>query len=241
VGPLAEKNVALVTGASGGIGGALARALSARGATVCAVGRRREVLEEAARDAGAGRIVPRPADLTRDDEIEALTTELRQDFGRLDVLVHSAGTMFVGKPSEAPVGELDAQYSSNVRAPYLLTQSLLPLLRESGGQVVFLNTSAVLRTRAEVAQYAATYHALKAIADGFRDEVNSDGVRVLSVFPGRTATSRQEALHELEGKPYAPERLIQPEDVAALVVGALELPRTAEVTDLHLRPFLKPG
>ena len=78
------------------------------------------------------------------------------------------------------------------------------------------------------------------MGDSLRDEVNEDGVRVLSVFPGRTATPRQERIHAGEGREYRPERLLQPADVASVVVCALELPRTAEVTDISLRPFLKP-
>jgi NADP-dependent 3-hydroxy acid dehydrogenase YdfG len=91
-----------------------------------------------------------------------------------------------------------------------------------------------------VAQYAATKHALRAFTNSLRQEVNADSVRVLSVFLGRTATPMQQAIHAQEGKPYHSERLIQPEDVAAVVVNALSLPRTAEVTEIHMRPFLKP-
>jgi NADP-dependent 3-hydroxy acid dehydrogenase YdfG len=85
--------------------------------------------------------------------------------------------------------------------------------------------------------YAASKHALRALADGLRDEVNKKGVRVITVFPGRTATPMQEAVHRYEGRPYDAERFLQPEDVAAAAVNALALPRTAEVTDLHIRPM----
>jgi NADP-dependent 3-hydroxy acid dehydrogenase YdfG len=91
-----------------------------------------------------------------------------------------------------------------------------------------------------VAQYSATKHALKAIADSLREEVNAEGVRVVSVYPGRTATPMQAEVHELEGKPYKPERLMQPADVAEVVLTALTLPRTTEVTDLMVRPMAKP-
>ena len=97
----------------------------------------------------------------------------------------------------------------------------------------------VQAARRNVSQFAATQHALKAIADHLREEVNADGVRVISVFPGRTATSRQAALYAREGRPYQPELLLQPEDVASVVVHALALPRTAEVTNVSIRPTLK--
>jgi NADP-dependent 3-hydroxy acid dehydrogenase YdfG len=87
-------------------------------------------------------------------------------------------------------------------------------------------------------QYASTKHGLKALADSLREEVNSRGVRILSIFPGRTATPTQEKVHAGEGRPYRPERLLQPEDVAAVVINALCLPRTAEVTEIKIRPML---
>jgi NADP-dependent 3-hydroxy acid dehydrogenase YdfG len=124
--------------------------------------------------------------------------------------------------------------------PYILTQGLLPLVRERMGQIVFLNSTAGLTSRANVGQYAATKHALKALADGLREEVNRDRIRVLSVYPGRTATQMQQQLHAVEGRLYHPDRLLQPGDVASVVVNALCLPRTAEVTDINIRSMIKP-
>ena len=86
--------------------------------------------------------------------------------------------------------------------PYLLTQSLLQLLRRRQGQMVFINSSAGLSARGEMAPYAATKHALKAVADSFREEVNADGLRVLSIYLGRTASPMQARIHAMEGKPY---------------------------------------
>jgi len=78
---------------------------------------------------------------------------------------------------------------------------------------------------------------LRAVADGLREEVDRQGVRVLTVFPGRTATAMQEEVHRFEGRAYDPERFLRPGDVAAMVLNALALPRTAEVTDIHVRPM----
>jgi len=157
----------------------------------------------------------------------------------VDVLVHCAGVIAQGKLQNAPVQDFDLQYRANVRAPYLLTQTLLPMLKLGPGQIVFINSSVGLKARAGVSQFAATQHALKAITDSLREEVNPDGIRVLSVFPGRTATPRQANIFQIEGREYRPELLLQPEDIATVVINALNLPRTAEVTDIHLRPLLK--
>ncbi len=233
--------VAVVTGASSGIGKAIALELAAQGASLCLLGRKLETLLAIANSirASAPGAVSYQVDLTLDEDIQKLKARLQQDFGHVDLLIHSAGVISVGQLKTAPVEDFDWQYRTNVRAPYALTQALLPLLIPRGGQIVFINSSAGLNARAGVGQYAATKHALKAIADSLRAEVNADGVRVLSVFPGRTASPMQAAVHELEGKPYYPDRLLQPQDVAAAVINALSLPQSAEVTDISIRPLVK--
>jgi short-subunit dehydrogenase len=179
------------------------------------------------------------ADLSLDEDLDRLRVALQRDVSHIDLLVHSAGVHAMGSFSTSCVDTLDWQYRVNVRAPYVLTQALLPRLIERRGQVVFINSSAGLAAKANVGQYAATKHALKALADSLRDEVNAAGVRVLSVYPGRTASTMQKAIFKLEGREYVPERLMQPEDVAEVVLAALLLPATAEVTDINVRPLAK--
>ena len=236
------EQVVVVTGAGTGIGRAVALALGRQGATLALVGRRPAPLESVAAVARGvgGQARAYPTDLERDDEIGDLAGVLQRDFGHVDILVHSAAIVRPGTVADAPGKDFDLHYRINLLGPYLLTQVLLPMIRARQGQIVFINSSVGLTARARVGQYAATKHALKAIADSLREEVNRDGVRVLSVYPGRTATPAQEALHALEGRPYRPDRLLQPEDVATMVLSALCLPRTAEVTDIQIRPMVKP-
>jgi NAD(P)-dependent dehydrogenase (short-subunit alcohol dehydrogenase family) len=229
---------ALVTGASSGIGQALSIALSREGVHVCALGRDPGRLAQTV--AAAQKYTPVTAfsaDLTVDGDIQRLFQYLERA-GTLDVLVHSAAVLFQDLIERARVEDLDAQYAINVRAPYRLTQQLLPLLIAARGQIVFINSSVGLAAkRAEIGQYAATKHALRAFADCLREEVNPKGVRVLSAYLGRTATPMQESVFRAEGRPYRPDSLLQPEDVAAVIVHALKLPPTAEVTDIHVRPM----
>ncbi len=233
--------VAVVTGASSGVGRAIALALAERGATVCLIGRDAERLAcvaDLARAHAAG-VLSFRLDLTDDGDVHNLAARLRTAFDHLDVLVHSAGSYARGRLEHASVSELDEQYRTNVRAPYLVTQALMPLLRVAGGDLVFVNSTAGLVAPAEVGQYAATKHALRALADSLRQEVNAAGIRVLNVFLGRTATPRQASIYQSEGRTYTPELLVQPEDVASLVLSILALPRTAEVTDITIRPAVK--
>ena len=233
--------IAVITGASSGIGRAIALSLAAQGAAVCLVGRRLDALEkvaEIARETSA-RVLVHQADLTIDEDIQDLVMRLQEEAGNVDILVHSAGVISLGKIETTSVKDLDWQYSVNVRAPYILTQALLPMIRRCRGQIVFINSTAGRIAAPGVSQYGATKHALKALADSLRGEVNVDGIRVLSVFIGRTATTMQAAVHQMEGRPYTPETLLQPEDVAAVIINALSLPRTAEVTDISMRPLTK--
>lgn len=235
------NQVAVVTGAGSGIGKAVAKALAAEGATLCLVGRTRETLEETANAIriAASRVLVSPTDLTLDNQVEQLRSRLETEFGQVDILVHSAGVIFQGKIENHATQDFDRQYQANVRAPYLLTQVCLPLLKVRPGQIVVVNSSVGLRAPAGVSQFAATQHALKAITDSLREEVNAYGIRVLSVFPGRTATPRQATLYQLGGKDYRADVLLQPEDIASIVTATLTLPRTAEVTDIHIRPLIK--
>jgi NADP-dependent 3-hydroxy acid dehydrogenase YdfG len=234
--------VALVTGGGSGVGRAIALALAARGATLCLVGRRLETLQGVARELEHGSQVHcLSADLTVDDDLRRLQHAIEQQICRIDLLIHSAGMLTSGRIEHAELADFDRHYRVNVRAPYALTQALLPLLIQRQGQVVFINSSAGLAAQAAAGQYAASKHALKAVADSLRAEVNASGVRVLSVFLGRTATPMQAALHAQEAKLYNPGELIQPEDVASTVVHALSLSRTAEITEISIRPMVKPA
>jgi NADP-dependent 3-hydroxy acid dehydrogenase YdfG len=233
--------IAAVTGASSGIGRAIALALAARGASVCLVGRDPDRLASVAGEAqlAAPVVFVRPTDLASDDELDRLAEQLAADLPRLDVLVHSAGVHTLGSHADTPAEDLDVQYRVNVRAPYRLTQAVLPLLRASRGSVVFINSSAGLRAGRSNGLYASTKHALRALADSLRDEVNADGIRVLSVYPGRVDTPLQREALARAGAPYEPAALLRAQDVAAIVVAALSLPETAEVTDIQIRPTRK--
>lgn len=233
---------ALVTGAGTGIGRAIAIGLGRRGMSVILAGRRLAPLQETAGAVGAVGSAAhiRPCDLTIDREVENLAGFAGEcGGGSIAVLVHCAARYAMAPIEGTSVEELDRIFRSNLRAPFVLTQLLLPLLRAARGDVVFVNSSAALAAGANVGAYAASKAALKALTDSLRAELNPDGVRVLSVFAGRTATPMQAEVFRLEGREYHPEAMLQPEEVAATVVAAVSLPPTAELFEVHIRPARK--
>jgi NADP-dependent 3-hydroxy acid dehydrogenase YdfG len=233
-GPLTDQ-VAVVTGASSGIGKAIALTLAAQGATLCLLGRNINKLQLT-----DPRVAKFTIDLGDEPQIRTVAARIEKDFGGVDILIHSAGVFVPDRADTAIAADFDLQHRVNVRAPSLLTQELLPALQARRGQIVFINSSVARQSPVGASQYAATKTALKTLADGLRDKVNPTGVRVLSVYPGRTATPMQAAIYQMEGKEYRPERLLQPEDIASVVAHTLCLSRTAEVTEIDIRPMQKP-
>lgn len=234
-----SERTILVTGASGGVGAAIARALGEDGATVCLSGRNAERLQSVAAQIPEQRGRCYPGDLTAEKEMDEVVRRLLVENPRLDGVIHGAAIIALAPVATGSLEDFERQFKTNVLAPYRLTQLLLPALTASRGQVIFLNSSAGLVARAEVSQYAATKHALKAVADSLREECNPAGVRVCSLFLGAIATSMQEAVRAYQKREYDPESLIQPGDIAGMISVLLALPPTSEVTDVTMRPTAK--
>jgi len=237
-----SEQIAVVAGATGAIGGQVARRLGSEGASLVLMGRNRARLGAIAGELeGAAGVVRTVAgDLAEAAVIDAAEAESASLGDGVDLLVHAAGAFRAGSFETAPSADLDHQFAVNARAPYLLTRRLLPGLRRRGGLVVFVNSTAGLVAGVGSAAYAASKHALRALADALRAEVNADGVRVLSVYPGRTRSRMQQEVCRSLGQRYDAERFLDPADVASAIVDAAALPASAEVYDLRLRPAAKP-
>jgi NADP-dependent 3-hydroxy acid dehydrogenase YdfG len=233
---MTEQHVAVVTGASVGIGRSVAADLAERGYAVWAVARRAELLEKLAADYPA--VIPAPADLTVDDDVTRLVEHMGRQTPVVSVLIQSAGSYSYGPYDEVPTEPLRRQLAVNVESAYQLTHELLAFM-PGPGDVVFLNSSQGVRATATVGQFAASMHARKALADSLRAEVNERDIRVTTVHLGRTATPRQEEIYDAHDWRYDPELLLQPTDVATMIGTVIALPRTAEVTDISMRPAIK--
>lgn len=223
----------VITGAGSGIGAIVAERLHARGDELYLfardAGRAKELAE---RFPGARTLV---GDLANPDRLSwALSHQALPE--RVDSLLHIAGIVDLG-----PVGDLtpktwNHQLAVNLVSPAELTRLLLPQLRVSKGSVVFVNSGAGLNAGPQWSAYAASKHGLKALADSLRAEEQPNGVRVTSVYPGRTATAMQAKVHQQEGKEYEAGKWIDPGSVATTVLLAVDLPRDASINDLTVRP-----
>jgi NADP-dependent 3-hydroxy acid dehydrogenase YdfG len=227
---------AVITGATAGIGAAVARTLAANGTRVYLIGR------DAPRLAAAGRAIGprRLAGLARGDlasltDLPRLLKQITSEVRRVDALVHCAGAYEWTKVGEHDPETFERLFNVNVRAPYLLTQGLVTPLIRARGQVIFFNSSVVKHPGQGLALYKATQHALQGVSDSLRQDLNRHGIRVSSLYPGRTATPRMRRIYAREGKRYRPQVLLSPADIAALVLQLTQLPPRLEVTDVHLR------
>ena len=229
--------VGIVTGASQGIGAAIAGGLADNGWTVYAVARGQQALSRLADCHAKGSVVPVPADVTKEDDVVELL-RVASDSGPFGLLVHAAGRLGRGSVEDTEPTSLADMLDVNLVAPYRLTRALIEFLAP-GASVIMLNSSQGVRATGGTAAYAASKHALKGVTDALRDELGERRIRVTSIFPGRTATPGQAELYETTSTPYHPELLLQPESIADLVVTIVNLPPTAEVTDIHIRPALK--
>ena len=217
----------LVTGATSGIGRDVALRLRDRG----------DDLVLLVRDRARATDFP-DADLVVADLADTGTFAGLDLGGGLDSVVHAAGVVELG-----PVGELDEQawrhqLEINLVAPALLTRAVLPAVRQAGGTVVFVNSGAGLAAHPQWSAYAASKFGLRALADSLRGE--EPGIRVTTVFPGRTATPMQAEVHRQEGRTYDPADWIDPGTVADQIIRVIDLPDDATVPEIVIRPRSRP-
>jgi short-subunit dehydrogenase len=219
------ERVALVTGASSGIGAATASALARRGYRVVVQGRDEAALAEVATKVAG---IPVRADLSRAAEVEHLVDRaLEAGDGQLDVLVNNAGFGWMGSFDEAPPETVGRLLAVNLAAPIALTRALVPTMRERGsGRVVFVSSIAGRLGVNGEAVYAATKAGLDRFAESLRAELRGSGVEVGTVVPGVVATP----FFERRGTPYTRHRPrpVPPSKVADAVLRCVER-GTAEV------------
>lgn len=225
------KPVALVTGATRGLGLAIARELG-RDHHVLVGGRSASAVHEVV--ASLPSASPFVADLTSESSTAAAVALVREEFSRLDVLVNNAGVALRARVEETSREQWRWLLETNVVAVADLTRLCLPMLRETGGLVVMVNSGAGVRTYPSDTAYTATKWALRALTECIREDERGL-VRVTSLHPGRIATEMQQALQAQVGRPYDPSQHMDPADVARCVRLAVSLPPSTSVDELHVR------
>ncbi|MCK2221598.1 SDR family oxidoreductase [Actinomadura sp. ATCC 31491] len=226
---MTERPTALVTGASRGVGAAVARALGPTHHVILG-GRDERALAAVAAELPDAR--PWPVELTRVAAADVAGVE------RLDLLVHSAGIARMGLIADQPAAAWRETLDVNVVAVAELTRLLLPALRRARGHVVCVNSGAGQRANPHWGAYAASKFALKAFADALRLE--ETGLRVTTVYPGRVATDMQHEVRRYEGGAFEPDKYLTAESVARAVLAAVNAGPDAHLTELTVRPAAGP-
>ena len=244
-----DGTVALVTGASSGIGHATARALAGHGATVALVARRKDRLDDlaAAIEKDGGHALAIEADITDRDQAQGAVETTVSKLGRLDTVVNNAGVMLLGPAESAPIEEWERMVALNVNGLLYVSHAALPhLLKAAEGEprqvtdLVNISSIAGRVARASVGVYNLTKFGVTAFTEALRQEVGTRHVRISVVEPGAVATElithvRQEVLMEL-AKRMGQMEVLQPEDIADAVAYIVTRPRRVAVNEMLVRP-----
>ncbi|MBA3912795.1 MAG: SDR family NAD(P)-dependent oxidoreductase [Acidobacteriales bacterium] len=228
-----EGKTALVTGATRGIGLAVARELAREGCRVFATGRDVKALTRVERELAAlGEASSLSCDVRDDASVEQLAAAVKREFTWLDILINNAGISQANTPVAKMSSELWRDViETNLTSLFLITHAVLPLMR-SGGTIVNTLSVAARQAFAGMSAYCASKYGALGFTETLREEVRERGIRVTALIPGATDTAIWETLW-----PDAPrEKMMKPETVAMAVINALKLPEDAVIEEIVLRP-----
>lgn len=232
--PHLRGKVALITGATRGIGLAIARALAAEACDLVITGRNQPALDKAGRELSRPqiRVLPLLCDVRDPDSVKNLFAKVQSRFHRLDILINNAGTAHPNlNVADLPVESWQEVIATNLTGMFLVTRAALPLMKP-GGVIVNNLSIAAKRVFPGSAAYNASKHGALGFSNTLREELRPRGIRVIALFPGATNTTLWNTLW-----PEAPRRkMMRPEVVAAAVVNALCLPEECTVEELVILP-----
>jgi NADP-dependent 3-hydroxy acid dehydrogenase YdfG len=239
-----EGKVAIVTGASSGIGEATAVGLAAEGAQVVLAARRGDRLEKLAQDIAqqGGKALPVITDVTDEAQIRHMVGQVKAEFGRVDILVNNAGVMLLGPIDGADTEEWRRMININVLGLMYATHAVLPLMKEQGaGHIVNISSVAGRTASANVAVYNASKWAVCAFSEALRQEVSKEKIRVTVIEPGAVVTELADHITNAAVK----ERIqtwvsgmtpLESEDIAGAIVYAVTQPPRVNVNEILIRP-----
>ncbi|HEV8166777.1 MAG TPA: SDR family NAD(P)-dependent oxidoreductase [Actinomycetota bacterium] len=247
VGPL-DGQVALVTGASSGLGRATALAMAQAGAGVALLARGGQDLEQVAAEVGrvGGRALVLVADLAGSQELVDAVARVLEVFGRIDVLVNAAGTDVPAPVAELAVGDWDRVLAVNLRAPFVLAKAAFPHMRAAGrGTIVNVASVAGKRGWANAAAYCASKFALTGLTQALAAEGRPHGIRACVIYPGAMATSwgvwSPAGREAARGERPPATKALPPQEVAALVVWIAAAPAELVLNEAIVSPLEEQG
>lgn len=233
--------VAVVTGASSGLGTHFSTALIDRGATVYGLARSRDKLD-ALRDTLGDSFRPVSCDVRDETQVHEAFETVLDESGRVDVLLNNAGLGQFGPVDDLPLEEWDVQMDTNLRGVFLCTREAVPVMREQneasgfGGHIVNVASIAGLLGNPNLTAYNASKFGLRGFSESLMKEVRDDGIRVTCIYPGSIETNFFDvAGAEMTDNP------LRPEDVAATVMHVLESPANHLISELVMRPLRPRG
>jgi NADP-dependent 3-hydroxy acid dehydrogenase YdfG len=244
-GTLADK-IALVTGASSGIGEGTALALAAAGATVAVSARRADRLEGLVRkiqEAG-GKALAIPGDMTVEAEAIQAVEETAAKLGRLDILINSAGVMQAGGVENADLDEYRRVFDINLFATLYTCKAAVPhMLRQGGGDIVNISSLAGRKGGPMTNAYSASKHAVNSMTDAMRQELGDRNIRVSILMPGATTSEVGDNISDPNWRKaiqahVSKEGAVQPIEIGETIVFMLALPRRVNISEISVRPTI---
>lgn len=229
--------VALITGASRGIGFAIARRLGRMGARVSICGRDQVKIEESAsklRNEGIETLAIQ-ADVSRGDQVSILVQKTQQEMGPIDILVNNAGTGLFGPFHEFGEADWNAVIDTNLKSVFLVCRAVAPeMIRRQAGHIINISSLAGKNTFANGAIYCASKWGLMGLSGSMAEDLRGYGVRVSAICPGSVAT-------EFPGQGGKnPAKILQPDDVAHAVAALVTQTAGSFISEVHIRPTRKP-
>jgi NADP-dependent 3-hydroxy acid dehydrogenase YdfG len=237
-----QGRVAVVTGASSGIGEATARALAGQGASLGLIARRSDRLATLERELeGDASVLTCEADVRDTSTIEAFAKQVQSELGSVDCIVNNAGVMLLSEFSDAKGDEWRDMVEVNLLAAMEVTKVFLPQLIEGGGDIVNVSSVSGRRSRPTGSVYSATKWGVNGWSEGLRQELADKGVRVILVEPGATRTELTDHISDSEIRKQNRENYdlydaLTAEDIADVIVFAVSRPRRVSVHEVLIRP-----
>jgi len=231
-----KNSVAIITGASKGIGRSVAIALSREGVNVVLAARSPELLSMIQKEIieAGGKAISIPTDVTSENSVQNLIIETQKRLGKIDILINNAGVGIFSNVVDLKMQDYEAMMDVNLKGVFLCSRAVLPaMIKQQKGEIINIASLAGKNSFAGGSVYSATKWGLIGFSRSMMLEVREHNIRVVTISPGSVNT-------HFADKNKEESQIIQPEDVAETVIFALTMPNRVNVSEIDIRPTLKP-